>query len=156
MKLSQLVCHHPLVTLVWNLQKIGVLPVVGVYFNMVGIFVLNNVSRSNTSHLVTFCVYKQNQNGNFLNIITYILSRYELRRCVRTRTHAMCGPTCACVCKIHFEKCAGCACVRLVFGRAMCDHTLYSTLLHFFVTKMAIYGPKLLFHCHFFKTFQVG
>ena len=27
----------------------------------------------------------------------------------------------ACACKIHFEKCVGCACVRLVFGHAMCD-----------------------------------
>ena len=49
------------------------------------------------------------------------LARDELRRCVRTR--AMCGRTCACACEIHSEKCARCACVRLVFGCAMCDHT---------------------------------
>ena len=29
----------------------------------------------------------------------------------------------ACACEIHSEKCARCACVRLVFGRAMCDPT---------------------------------
>ena len=34
----------------------------------------------------------------------------------------------ACACEIHSEKCAGCACVRLVFGRAMCD----PTFAHFF------------------------
>ena len=30
----------------------------------------------------------------------------------------------ACACEIHSEKCAGCACVRLVFGHAMCDRIL--------------------------------
>ena len=30
----------------------------------------------------------------------------------------------ACACEIHSEKCARCACVWLIFGRAMCDHTL--------------------------------
>ena len=46
---------------------------------------------------------------------------------MRARTHTcdvrshVCGRTCAC--EIHSEKCAGCACVRLVFGRAMCDLT---------------------------------
>ena len=49
--------------------------------------------------------------------------RYELRSCVRTRTRAMCGRTCACACKIHSGKCAGCVRVRPFFGRAMCDHT---------------------------------
>ena len=48
-------------------------------------------------------------------------ARYELRRCVRARTRAMCGRICACACEIHSEKCAECACVRLVFGLAMCD-----------------------------------
>ena len=46
---------------------------------------------------------------------------YELRRCVRARTRAMCGHTCAC--EIYSGKCAGCARVRPFFGRAMCDHT---------------------------------
>ena len=49
--------------------------------------------------------------------------RHELRRCVRARTRAMCGRTCACACEIHSGKCAGCACVRPIFGRAMCDRT---------------------------------
>ena len=35
----------------------------------------------------------------------------------------MCGRTCACACEIHSEKCAECACVRLVFVCAMCDPT---------------------------------
>ena len=41
----------------------------------------------------------------------------------RSRTRAMCGRTCAC--EIHSEKCAGCACVRLVFGRAMYFYTFF-------------------------------
>ena len=51
------------------------------------------------------------------------LAIYELRRCVRARTRAMCGPTCACACEIHSGKCAECACVRPFLGLAMCDHT---------------------------------
>ena len=72
---------------------------------------------------------------------TLKLTRYELRRCVRARTRAMCGRTCACACEIHSEKCARCACVRLVFGRAMCDGTLHTfwnkteRKWHFFVLK---------------------
>ena len=45
---------------------------------------------------------------------------------MRARTRAMCGRTCACACEFHSEKCARCACVRLVFGRAMCDGTLHT------------------------------
>ena len=55
--------------------------------------------------------------------LKYLFTRYELRRCVRTRTRAKCGRTCACACEIHSGKCAGCACVRPFFWRAMCDHT---------------------------------
>ena len=66
--------------------------------------------------------FVQKVHGYGLDEISYNLSRYELRRCVRAGTRAICGHTCACACKIHSEKCAGCACVRLVFGRAMCDH----------------------------------
>ena len=61
--------------------------------------------------------------------------RYELRRCVRTRTRAKCGRTCACACEIHSGKCAGCACMRPFYGRAMCDCTLY--FLHTFWDKIA-------------------
>ena len=53
-------------------------------------------------------------------------TRYELLRCVRTP--GMCGRTCKCACKISSEKCARCACVRVVFGRAMCDHTFANFL----------------------------
>ena len=60
---------------------------------------------------------------------TYIQSRHGLRRCVRTRTRAMCGRTCACACEILSEKCVRCACVRHVFGCAMCDHT-FAHFLH--------------------------
>ena len=51
------------------------------------------------------------------------LAMYELRRCVRARTRAICGRKFAFACEIHFGKCAGCACVRPFFGRAMCDRT---------------------------------
>ena len=68
---------------------------------------------------------------------SYLESRYELRRCVRTR--AMCGRTCACACEIHSEKCVRCACVRLVFGRAMCDHTF----AHFLEQN----GQEVAFFC---------
>ena len=39
------------------------------------------------------------------------LAMYELRRCVRARTRAICGRKFAFACEIHFGKCAGCACV---------------------------------------------
>ena len=63
------------------------------------------------------------------NIMRYF-SRFELRRSVRARTRVMYGRTCACLCKIHSGKCAGCVCVRPFFGRAMCDHVLH-TFAHF-------------------------
>ena len=48
---------------------------------------------------------------------------------------AMCGRTCACACEIHSGKCGVCACVRLFFGPAMCDHTF----AHF----RTLFGTKL-------------
>ena len=71
-----------------------------------------------------------------------IFARYELRRCVRARTRAMCGRACAC--EIHSEKCAGCACVRLVFGRAMCDHT-FAHFLGQTCQKMLLFVLKKCF-----------
>ena len=59
--------------------------------------------------------------GQLISECTFGQSSYELRRCVPARTRAMCGRTCAC--EIHSGKCAGCACVRPFFGRAMCDRT---------------------------------
>ena len=55
------------------------------------------------------------------------LARLGLRRCVRTRTRAMFGRTCAC--KILSEKCVRCVRVRHVFRCAMCDHT-FAHFLH--------------------------
>ena len=54
---------------------------------------------------------------------TNFFPRYELRRCVRARTRAMCGRMCAGACEIHSGKRAVCACVQPFFGRAMCDCT---------------------------------
>ena len=70
----------------------------------------------------------------------YLYARHELRRCVRTRTRAMCGRTCAGACEILAEKCAGCACVRLIFGCAMCDH-----IFSHFWNKIAIKLSENLF-----------
>ena len=70
---------------------------------------------------------------------------YELRRCVRARTRAMCGRTCAC--EIHSEKCVVCACVRLVFGCAMCDPTFahfFEQSCHKIVLKTILEYPILL------------
>ena len=61
-----------------------------------------------------FQVSSSNLNSCTDSEICDFLQRMSLRRCV------MCGRTCAC--EIHSEKCAGCACVWLVFGRAICDH----------------------------------
>ena len=63
-----------------------------------------------------------------------------MRRCVRARTRAMCGRTCACACEIHSGKCAECACVRPFFGRAMCDRILH-TFAHFLGQKVAFFLP---------------
>ena len=38
--------------------------------------------------------------------------RYELRRCVRTCTRAMCGRKCACACKKTFKTCVRSVCAR--------------------------------------------
>ena len=65
--------------------------------------------------------------------------RYELRRCVRTRTRAMCGRACAS--EIHFENCAGCACVRLVLSM-QCAITLLHTFLNWIVSKMLLFLLK--------------
>ena len=48
----------------------------------------------------------------------------------------MCGRRCACACKIHCKKCAGCACVRVIFGRAMCDFTFAHFLEQNYVKKL--------------------
>ena len=72
-----------------------------------------------------------------------ILTRYELRRCMRARTRAICGHTCACACKIHSGKCAGCACVRPFFERAMCDGT-FAHFCTFFGTKLPEYASFCL------------
>ena len=62
---------------------------------------------------------------------------------------AMCGRTCACACEIHSEKCAKCACVRLVYGRVMCDHTFAHVWnktdkkWHFSVLKTVLERPFL-------------
>ena len=63
----------------------------------------------------------------------------ELRRCVRARTRVMCVRTCAC--EIHSEKCAGCACVWLVFGRAMC-HRTFAHFLEQNCLKMLLFVLK--------------
>ena len=55
-----------------------------------------------------------------------------MRRCVRARTRAMCGHTCACACEIHSGKCTGCVCVRLVL-----DLRCATALLHTFRNKIA-------------------
>ena len=68
------------------------------------------------AYLDVFFWLGQHQNAVFI-------ARYELRRCVRARTRAMHGRTCACACKIHSGKCVGCACLRHIFGRAMFDLT---------------------------------
>ena len=39
----------------------------------------------------------------------YKIRRHELRRCVRTRTHANCGRKCACTCQQTFKTCVRCA-----------------------------------------------
>ena len=53
------------------------------------------------------------------------MERLIKRQWSYVHAHKVQGMSCegACACKIHSEKCAGCACVRLVFGRAMCDLT---------------------------------
>ena len=72
-----------------------------------------------------------------------ILTRYELRRCMRARTRAICGRTCACACKIHSLKCAGCACVRPFFGRAVCDCT-FAHFLRQNCQKMLLFALKTI------------
>ena len=55
------------------------------------------------------------------------------------------GMRCEGACKIHSEKCAGCACVRLVLWRAMCDRTFAHFLeqndqiMLFFVLKNILF-----------------
>ena len=60
------------------------------------------------------------------------------------------GMSCEGACEIHFEKCAKCACVRLVFGRAMCDHT-FAHLLEQNGQEMAIF----CLHNYFRSSFPV-
>ena len=58
------------------------------------------------------------------------LARYELRRCLRARTGAMCGRTRACKWEIHSGKCVGCACVRPFFD-VQCATAHLHTFAHF-------------------------
>ena len=64
---------------------------------------------------------------------------------VRARTHTcdvrshVCVRMCAC--EIHSEKCAGCVCVWLVFGRAMC-HRTFAHFLEQNCLKMLLFVLK--------------
>ena len=49
-------------------------------------------------------------------------SRHELRRCVRARTRAMCGRTCACACEKTSKTCVRCACVRAFLSWSHTTH----------------------------------
>ena len=93
------------------------------------------------SHMSTPNEYTDNLKSNLI----CIFPRYELRRCVRARTRAMCGRTCACACEIHSGKCARCACVRPFFVRAMCDHTFahFFTLFGTNCQKMLLFVSKI-------------
>ena len=51
-----------------------------------------------------------------------ITARHELRRCVRARTCATCGRTCACACEKTFKICVRCACVRALLGWSHTTH----------------------------------
>ena len=52
--------------------------------------------------------------------IQHLFAKGGLRRCVRACTRAICG---ACAHEKHSETRVQCACLRLIFGPAMCDHT---------------------------------
>ena len=50
------------------------------------------------------------------------IARHELRRCVRARTCATCGRTCACAYEKTFKICVRCACVRALLGWSHTTH----------------------------------
>ena len=110
-----------------------------------------NISIKKASFQYQRCPLSFKSGKLWLNSYIFIIrTSYELRRCVRARTRAMCGRTCACACEIHSGKCAGCACVRPFLGRAMCDHTFahflgqkYQKMLRFRTSFPALEHPFL-------------
>ena len=68
-------------------------------------------------------ITRSENTGGLVVMVDIGFNSSELRRCVLARTRAMCGCKCACLCEIHSEKCVRYVCVRLVFRRAMYDHT---------------------------------
>ena len=55
-----------------------------------------------------------------INFIFSNLSFCQRVSCEGVCARAMCGHSCAC--KIHYEKCVRCACMRLIFRRATAVH----------------------------------
>ena len=58
----------------------------------------------------------------FSRILDWFFPRGELRRCVRARTRAMCGRTCACACEKTSKTCVRCACVRAFLSWSHTTH----------------------------------
>ena len=78
------------------------------------------------SHVVSkiLLIFFSKKISNMCRVFFYskLSTKHGLRRCVRARTCAMCGRTCACACEMTSKICVRCACVRALLSWSHTTH----------------------------------